>query len=341
MDAAEAQIILSRRRAAAIAENDRRIAEINKNIPQIREINRQIFNSSRELFAFMFAKPESTGEKTPEETESDRVKRREREAQRIETLKLSNLEAQAMCRELLRQNGYPEDYLDIHYSCPVCNDTGTAPDGGICDCVHRINSSLAAKELNRSSQLKLSTFDSFRLTYYSGDDYAHMERIFEFTKRYAASFRPDSDNILMFGKTGLGKTHLSLAIANAVLDKGCSVIYDSTINLLLKIEQEHFGHEHTNETLMHVMNCDLLILDDLGTEYKTPFYASTIYNIINTRLNSGKPIIISTNLNIDTLRERYEERVVSRISTCYSLLKFAGNDVRSQIKRERTANRNP
>ena len=187
--------------------------------------------------------------------------------------------------------------------------------------------------MNNNSQIKLSSFDTFNLSYYSGNDYHVMKRIFEFTRSYAETFRGNSGSILMFGKTGLGKTHLSLAIANEVLKKGYSVIYDSTINILRKIEKEHFGKNSFADTLSLILDCDLLILDDLGTEYETPFYSSTIYNIINTRLNSDKPTIVSTNLDYAGIEKRYDERVVSRLCAVYTCLEFKGEDVRLQKRK--------
>ena len=133
----------------------------------------------------------------------------------------------------------------------------------------------------------------------------------------------------MYGKTGLGKTHLSLAIANEVLKKGFSVLYDSVINFLRQVEKEHFGRETRNsDTLELLLSCDLLILDDLGTEFHSQFYQSTIYNIINTRMNRKKPTIISTNLNYDEISHLYDERITSRIFTTYTIHHFVGMDVR-------------
>ena len=239
-----------------------------------------------------------------------------------------------MSRKILAEYGYPEDYLDMHYTCPKCCDRGYN-GSKFCDCFKTICGKLAADELNKNSQLSLSSFDSFSLTYYSGENYSAMKKILEYTMQYAATFTPDSKSILMFGQTGLGKTHLSLAIANKVLEKGYGVIYDSAINILRSIEKEHFSHDHSSEMIDLVMDTDLLILDDLGTEYETPFYNATIYNIINTRLNRRKPSIISTNLDFSGISRRYDKRVMSRIISEYSCLEFKGEDVRLQ-KRKNT-----
>lgn len=305
--------IISNRRAKAVQENDRRISEINEKIPQIREVNTQLFNTGKELIRIIASAKGM-------DVSAD-----------INQLKSFNIGAQNMSRQLLADNGYPEDYLDIHYHCPHCQDTGYS-GGTICECLKKLCGSLAANELNKNTQLQLSSFESFKLGYYPPEALPTMERILSFAQSYAEGFTPSSESILMFGKTGLGKTHLSLAIASRVLEKGYSVVYDSAINILRNIEREHFSREHSTDMIDLVMNTELLILDDLGTEYETPFYSSTIYNIINTRLNSGKPTIISTNLDYSGIRRRYDERVVSRITAVYTCMEFKGEDIRLIIK---------
>ena len=310
----KAQAILTNRRMKAVSENESRIREVNDKIPQIREINEVLFNTGKELISII------SGGKGQDISE------------KIEQLRQYNLGAQAMSRKILAENGYPEDYLDMHYTCDKCSDTGYN-GSKFCDCFKSLCGKLAAEQLNRSSQLKLSSFDSFSLSYYSGENYTAMKNILEFAKQYAATFNSDSKSILMFGQTGLGKTHLSLAIADSVLRKGYSVIYDSAINILRSIEKEHFSYEHSSEMIDLVMNTDLLILDDIGTEYESSFYTATVYNIINTRLNCGKPSIISTNLDFNGIARRYDKRVMSRIVSMYSCLEFKGEDVRLQKRR--------
>lgn len=310
----KAQSIMTNRRMKAVSENEERIREINMKLPEIREINEVLFNTGKELISLI---SNNKGKDI---------------SAKIEELRQYNLGAQEMSRKILAEHGYPEDYLDIHYNCDRCCDTGYNGDR-FCDCFRALCGKLAADELNKSSQLKLSSFDSFSLSYYSGENYMAMKKILEYTMQYAATFNPQSKSILMFGQTGLGKTHLSLAIANKVLEKGYSVIYDSAINILRNIEKEHFSYEHSSEMIDLVMGTDLLILDDMGTEYETQFYNATIYNIINTRLNCGKPSIISTNLDFAGIARRYDKRVVSRIVSMYSCLEFKGEDVRLQIRK--------
>lgn len=307
----KAQSVIKQRRLDAVNQNDMRINEISHKIPEINEINKYLINTGREIIRVI-------------------SERKNVEAE-IEKLKKNNLEAQAMIKKHLVLNGYPEDYLELHYNCPKCQDTGYS-NGEFCSCFKKIYANLSAENMNKNSQINLSSFDKFSLSFYTGEDLNVMRRIFEFTKNYAESFNSNSDSILMFGKTGLGKTHLSLSIANVVLGKGYSVVYDSVVNILRKIEKEHFGRSNNSDTLSLILDCELLILDDLGTEYENAFYGSTIYNIINTRLNSNKPTIISTNLNFSGIEKRYDERVVSRLGTMYKCLEFRGVDVRWQIK---------
>lgn len=310
------------RRVAATTENERRFAEINRKVPQIAEINAQLATTASRIFAVL------------QEGES--------QEQRLEALKRENLEAQRIIAQLLQQNGYPADYLELHYHCETCNDTGYC-DGHYCDCLQAEIASAAIRKMNANAQLKLAGFDTFSLDFYRGlttpqgeDCYAVMRRIFEACKGYAAHFSKDSPSLLFYGRSGLGKTHLSLAIAHDVIAKGYDVIYDSIINLLEQIEREHFGRARDdNDTLNVLLNVELLILDDLGTEFTSPFYVSAIYNLVNTRLNRGLPTIISTNLDLSELRSRYEERIMSRLFAAYETMHFIGTDIRLQKKKLR------
>lgn len=317
--ASKALAMIQARRHRAISENERRIEEVNKKIPQIRQINEALFRTGKELIRYIG----NAGMKASQE-----------EIKRIEE---QNKSSQILVRRLLADNGFPEDYLDIHFTCPKCSDTGYQ-GAYYCDCFKKVCGMLQAENLNANTKLILSSFDTFQLSYYSGEDYFTMERIYNFARDYAANFTPRSGNVLMFGHTGLGKTHLSLAIANEVIQKGYTVIYDSIINILRGIENEHFSHEHSTDMIDLIMECELLILDDLGTEFETPFYNSTIYNIINTRLSAGRPTIISTNMDFRAISQRYDERVVSRITSGYTCLEFRGDDVRLQIKRSSSKN---
>lgn len=261
-------------------------------------------------------------------------------AAQLTALKESNLKLQRELAALLEQAGVEQDYLETAYACPECKDTGYI-DGRMCSCMKQLLRKEAFERLNRLSPLGLSTFQSFSLDYYSDtppregypSSRSRLERIFHYCQQYAADFTLSSPNLLMQGPTGLGKTHLSLAIARVVIDKGYGVIYGSAQNMVSKLEKERFGYsrgsEENSEQLL--IDCDLLILDDLGTEFATAFSTSAIYNIINSRMLSAKPTIISTNLCIREMEKMYSERFASRIMGGYQRLEFFGQDVR-QIK---------
>lgn len=316
----KAHSILSQRRAKALAENDIRIQEINSKIPEIKEINDALYNTGKELIRIIT------------ESKGADVNRK------IEQIKQNNLGAQQIAKQLLTANGYPEDYLDVRYICPKCSDTGYI-NGNICTCLNRIFAALNTSKLNEKTTLKLSSFSTFSLDFYQGNDRVDMEKILNFSMKYASEFNLKSESILLFGNTGLGKTHISLAIANTVLRKGYSVIYDTAINILRDIEKEHFSHEKSTEVLDLVTDADLLILDDLGTEFESKFYNSAIYNIINSRLAKEKATIISTNLDFSALSNRYGGKVASRIITMFTCLEFKGDDVRLQKKARNMPNK--
>lgn len=252
-------------------------------------------------------------------------------------LKENNLALQEERRQLLASAGLPEDYLQPHYQCPKCEDTGYI-DGRMCSCLKELLRKEAYRRLNDSTPLSLCTFDSFSLSYYPDTSdspdrpspRAQIGKILSYCRRYASNFSPDSPSLLMQGGTGLGKTHLSLSIANEAIERGFGVIYGSTQNLASSLEKERFRRDSDDETNQMLLSCDLLILDDLGTEFSTSFIDAAIYNIVNTRLMSKRPTIISTNLSLREMETRYTERFVSRIIGSYIRLFFYGSDVRQQ-----------
>ncbi|HPU58162.1 MAG TPA: ATP-binding protein, partial [Candidatus Avimonas sp.] len=165
----------------------------------------------------------------------------------------------------------------------------------------------------------------------------HMKEIIEYCKNYAEDFDCNSPSLLLRGATGTGKTHVSLSIAKVAIDKGFGVIYGPVQKLLHKIEKEHFGRADGNSEDM-MIECDLLILDDLGTEFSSPFYTSCLYNLINSRILDGKPTIISTNFNQNELMERYGEQITSRIIGNFVPLTFMGKDIRQIRLRDKIHN---
>ncbi|NLK70900.1 MAG: ATP-binding protein [Clostridiales bacterium] len=295
-------------------ENNYKIAE--EKIPEIVEINRQLANTSLELFNIIKAGGDDMNK-------------------RLEELKIRNLQAQDMVENLLVQNNFPRDFLNIKYTCEICSDTGFVQNSR-CKCLQELIRELSVKVLNSHSQIKLCSFKTFKLDYYKNiitsdgtNCYEAMSHVLSYCMKYAYEFSLNSKSIFMLGNTGLGKTHLSLSIAEKVIEKGYKVLYDSIINYLRQIEKEHFGRDTSGtDTLGLILDADLVILDDLGSEHDTSFYVSTIYNIVNTRLNKGLPTIINTNLTPQELESKYEPRLVSRLFAMYDYLKFIGNDIR-------------
>ncbi len=313
---------LERRRTGAIVRQAERLERISKEIPQVIAIRKELGLTSVRLSKMILEKQTNLN-------------------QGIEQLKAANLALQAREKELLTSRGYPADYLELHYTCPVCRDTGYV-EGKRCSCFNDLVRRARLQELNQVSNLELSDFSTFQLGYYTTEldpvtgvvPRKIMEEIYRFCRGYAESFRPDSRGIFMIGDTGLGKTHLSLAIAQVVIARGFTVAYGSAQDFLRAVEEEHFGRVESRDTLEGLLDVELLILDDLGAEFSSSFNLATVYNLINTRCNRRKPTIISTNLTTQELEQKYSHRVVSRLFSLLDCLRFVGKDIRQIRSRQ-------
>lgn len=310
---------LSLRRSKAEKERELRHSEVVEKFPEIAELERQMAICGLEA-----AKAIGMN--------------REKSAEFIETLKNHNLAAQKRRAEILREGGYPADYLEVKYSCPVCGDKGYV-NGRMCLCYKNLIRNIAYDKLSRISPLTVSTFEDFSLDYYPETPLENgvvprrlMAGNYRYCKNYADNFSLKSPSLILYGATGLGKTHLSLAIAGEVINKGFGVIYGSAQNLLNRLENEKFGRSgQDGDTLSLLLECDLLILDDLGAEFSTAFTLSAIYNIINSRMLASMPTIISTNLEPGELDKKYDQRIASRILGSFTPVYFCGRDIR-QLK---------
>ncbi|MCL1903341.1 MAG: ATP-binding protein [Oscillospiraceae bacterium] len=247
-----------------------------------------------------------------------------------------NTAAAARIRELLVKARKPADYLDHIYSCKNCLDTGIV--GGIrCDCYKNRVKRLAAEGINSTSPLTLTGFESFSIELYPDVEKDglnirnSMHGVLNYCREYADEFCLPNTGLLLIGETGLGKTHLSLAIAGRVLSRGFNAVYGSAPDLFRKIENEHFGRGNEN-TMESLQSAELLVIDDIGAEFNTELNISIFYNLFNSRMNGGKATVINTNLSLTELRARYGDRINSRFLTM-KILKFYGNDIR-QIKRK-------
>ena len=254
----------------------------------------------------------------------------------IKNLAMANLKAQAKRKELLKSAGFPEDYLDVKYTCDICKDTGYNKEF-YCQCYRKLIRDIARQELGINSPLKKCTFESFRVDKYPEvvdsvlgvNQREHMKNIYEYCKDYAEGFTTDAEGLFMYGKTGLGKTHLSLAIANEVINRGYDVYYGSIQTIMDKLEAEHFGRLPREDSIKEdILTCDLLIIDDLGAEFATQFTNAELYNILNSRMLSSLPTIISTNLDMKDIADKYSQRVASRIMGTMTGLYFCGKDIR-------------
>ena len=262
---------------------------------------------------------------------------------RLAALREENLEAQMTRAELLTAHGYPVEYLDDIYTCPYCKDTGNV-NGSVCECLVRLYNKQLTKELSSLLRNGEESFENFDLTLYSDDpDWSGirprkaMEAVFAGCRKFAINFPNVSVNLLLQGSTGLGKTYLSACIARVVAEKGYSVCYDTASSALEAFERQKFSRdpeeaEAAAVRVKRMLSCDLMILDDLGTEMITSMTLSALYTLINTRLNEGKRMIISTNCTSEEREVRYTPQICSRIDGEFLLLPFAGSDIR-RLKR--------
>ena len=261
----------------------------------------------------------------------------------VAVLQDQNLSLQEERTELLAQLGLPADYLEEKPLCSLCNDSGYHGEA-VCHCLRSYYAREQQQELSRMLDLGNQSFDTFSLDWYPEERTAlgmspreNMEYTRDICVDYAYGFNGRNGNLLFTGAPGLGKTFLSACIARVVSEKGYSVVYDTAMKVFDRFEAQKFGRDEdaaVSADVDRVLNCDLLILDDLGTEMTTAFVQSALYQIVNTRLMAKKSTIISTNLNMQDIRRRYLQQVASRLEGDYTILPFMGEDIR-RLKKER------
>ncbi len=312
----KAQRILEERRDSAISEAQIRSDEIRSTNPEIDELQKQLSAVGLEISQLFFYKG-NTDEKVNE-------------------LKNKSKKIIEKRSEILKKNGYSEDAMQPSYVCPVCEDRGFI-GGRLCSCHRQLLKDIMKEEIRKFAPIDDCTFDNFDLNYYSSEALENsiiprqrVQKIFDAARLYAQNFSESSKNLMFIGKTGLGKTHLSLAIANVVINKGYYVCYGTSQNICDDLQSEQFGRtDGINYTKQQVLGCDLLILDDLGTEINNQYSIATIYNIINSRILSKKPTVISTNCEISELLEKYDQRISSRLTGEYTKMTIFGKDIRN------------
>ena len=306
------------------AEQQRRTDLIYHRIPEIESIDRRMRSQMSDLVRLTLSKPADL-------------------SHRLESLQKENLDLQMRKAELLHAQGFPIDYLDEIVSCKVCGDTGMV-DGRLCACMERRYNRELTKELSVLLRSGDESFERFDLSLYpdtpeqeSGvSARSAMRIVFSACRGFADSF-PDVPanlrNLLLRGDSGLGKTYLSACIARSVAERGYSVCYDTASAALEAFEKQKFSRipEEAEAAALRaerMLSCDLMILDDLGTEMATPAAASSMYTLINTRLTRSLHTVISTNCSDDELRRRYSPQICSRLFGEFLELPFYGNDIR-------------
>ena len=257
----------------------------------------------------------------------------------IDEIRNKNLKLQEERRNVLARAGLSEGYLDEEYMCQKCHDTGFM-NTKMCKCLAAIYKQEQSASLSNLFKLGKETFETFNLSFYDATKATdtsisprqNMEVIYEICVEYARKFGNKSMNLFFNGAPGLGKTFLSACIARVVADNGFSVVYDMASSIFAKFEDAKFQRTDDLESLRNetkrYLECDLLIIDDLGTEMTTAFTISTLYEIVNTRLVTSRKTIINSNLTLMELNRKYSEQIMSRLEGEYQVLTFYGDDIR-------------
>ncbi len=247
-------------------------------------------------------------------------------------------------KELLTDAGYPASYLEPIYNCPACQDTGYVQneEGGKkkCSCFRLQEITLLYEQSNIQDIVAKENFSTLSYDFYKGEDLQRFRSAVNLSQSFVQNFKQDYQNLFFYGTVGTGKSFLSGCIANELLKQAHSVIYFSAVELFDTLARYSFdvkAKESLYNFVQDLYNCDLIIIDDLGTEMTTSFVTSQLFSCLNERHLRRKATIISTNLSLEELRDRYSDRVFSRITSNYSLCKLTGPDIRLYKKRAANA----
>ena len=266
-------------------------------------------------------------------------------AAQVADIRRKNQALQAEQAQLLTGHGFPADALDDKPLCAKCGDSGWV-GSDMCDCLKVLCAQEQIKELSQLLDLGEQSFDTFDLGFYSPEVWPawgrspreNMEKVLKICRDYAQNFgRYYFNNLFLSGSTGLGKTFLSACIARTVSENGFSVVYDTAGEVFARFEAQKFSRDEEDarearDDTRRYLRCDLLILDDLGSELTTPFVQSVLYQLVNSRLTAEKRTVISSNLTMDDVRGRYSPQIASRLEGEYRVLPFFGEDIRLQRK---------
>lgn len=302
-------------------EQDDRIREVYERIPAIKELEQAI--GSRALYR---ARELLNGDQ-----------------EALGRLREETLDLREQKALLLTTAGFPADYMDMRYRCPDCQDTGYTKEGKKCHCFRKAQIGLLYAQSNLDRVLQRENFQTFSYRYFDDQKIepavgttvaGYMEQVEHWCREFVDRFDEKGGNLLFTGTTGRGKTFLTHCIAKELIDSYHSVIYLSAHDLFEVFSKHRFDYQEEEEmkdTYQFILDCDLLIIDDLGTELNNSFTSSQLFFCINQRLQSGRSTIISTNLSLDRLRDEYTDRVASRVMSSYTVIPLYGEDIRLKL----------
>lgn len=308
--------ILYERRQTALRQASERQAALYRQSPRFSEFDRRLRELTRQIALTAVSGDSTATEGIMEEIRSIQEER----------------------KALMDRLGIPHDILEPVYTCPLCKDTGSV-EGQRCQCMEALLRAESCRGLPSAVLNGRCTFETFDLSYYpeAPDQSGRSPRkvmasILQRCRDYAEHFGPKSESLLFLGRTGLGKTHLSLAIAGQAAKQGAAVLYSSAQAVIDRYERLRFSDrnptQEDREFIQMVPRCDLLVIDDLGAEFSNAFSQSVLYNVLNDRITAGLPVILSTNLTLEQLAAAYNERIASRILCGCTSFQFAGKDIR-------------
>jgi len=316
---ARAKTVFEENRKRRDQEYERRLAIVYERAPRVRALDTEIKETMQELFGIILA---------PGDGRADDIRRR-------------NLELQAERRGELLHAGFTEAYIEDGYMCNVCHDTGFTV-AGICGCLMKVYKEVQKDSLSGLYSMGGGKFENFDHTLYTDtptfntdiSPRRNIEFIYTTCLNYARNFGDKSVNLFFNGAPGLGKTFMSACIARMVAESGHSVVYDMAAAIINRFEDARFSRGDDNDTarsdVKRYLKCDLLIIDDLGTEMTTAFTINALYELINTRLVMNRKTIVNSNLSIPEMRRRYTEQIMSRLEGEYQMLAFYGDDIRKK-----------
>ena len=301
-----------RRRVDNSISRDQRLNEVYRICPEIADIDKTLSHIGLDIFGAT-------------------MKGKEGLEERLKELQNKYESLQERRNELLVDLGYDKNYTDLKYDCPLCQDSGYQ-GAKMCSC---LKNALTLKGYESSGIINLlstQSFESFSFDVYPSECQDIMKKNYKKLNKFAENFETNKEFFLLVGGTGLGKTHLSTSVAKYLIETGYDVLYEIAQNIFSDFDADRFRDRFSDDELLSTkyFDCDLLIIDDLGTEIITNSTVSYLYNIINTRINKKLPIIISTNLSAKEIKSMYHERITSRLFGEFTIVKFEGTDVRKK-----------